>query len=528
MLDRPDTGRGVSARPTTVEHLDVLIVGAGLSGIGAAHHLQTDCPWATLRDLRGPRRHRRHVGPVPLPGHPLRLRHVHPRLLVPAVDRRAVDRRRRLDPAVHRGHRGRGRHRPAHPLRPPHRSSADWSTDDARWTVTAERTDTGETVELTCGVPLLVQRLLPLRPRLPARLRRAWTASSGTIVHPQAWPEDLDYAGKRVVVIGSGATAVTLVPSLADDGRPRHDAAALAHLHRVGARSAAPSPPRCARCCPPARPAPAIRWIHALGTQGIVPAEQAPARAGQAGPAQGPRARAARGLRHRHPLHARATTRGTSASASVPDGDLFQAIRDGTRLGGHRPHRHASPRRASASQSGAELEADIIVTATGLELLFIGGIELTVDGEPVDPAERLTYKGMMLEGVPNLALAVGYTNASWTLKADLTCDYVGRLLEPPAPRPGCASARPVNRDAAVDGDAAARAVARATSSGPPTEFPKQGSPVPVAGAPELPARLPGAEAQRPRRRRHGSSRTPRPARGGARGRRRAEATERRS
>src|SRR5690606_20333670 len=112
---------------------------------------------------------------------------------------------------------------------------------------------------------------------------------------------------------------------------------------------------------------------------------------------------------------------------AVPDGDLFKAIRDG-RASVVTDHIDTFTETGIRLRSGEELEADVIVTATGLELLFLGGIELTVDGEPVDVANRLAYKGMMLEGVPNAALAIGYTNASWTLKCDLTCDYVTRLL----------------------------------------------------------------------------------------------------
>ncbi len=113
----------------------------------------------------------------------------------------------------------------------------------------------------------------------------------------------------------------------------------------------------------------------------------------------------------------------------VPDGDLFQAIRGGTGVGRHRHDRHASPRRASGWPSGAELEADVVVTATGLNLLALGGIDLAVDGEQVDLPDTMAYKGMMLSGVPNFAFTIGYTNASWTLKADLVSEYVCRLLE---------------------------------------------------------------------------------------------------
>jgi cation diffusion facilitator CzcD-associated flavoprotein CzcO len=112
---------------------------------------------------------------------------------------------------------------------------------------------------------------------------------------------------------------------------------------------------------------------------------------------------------------------------AVPDGDLFKAISDGSVSVVTDTITRFTPKGLQLA-SGTELEADVIVTATGLQLLFLGGIALTVDGEPVDPATRVTYRGMMLEGVPNLAFAIGYTNASWTLKCDLTCDFVCRLL----------------------------------------------------------------------------------------------------
>ena len=168
----------------------------------------------------------------------------------------------------------------------------------------------------------------------------------------------------------------------------------------------------------------------------------------------------------------------------MPDGDLFKAI---SKAGAPRSSpitSTRSPRTGLRLESGAELEADIIVTATGLELLFIGGIEVSVDGEVVDLPSKLTYKGMMLEGVPNLALAVGYTNASWTLKCDLTCDYVTRLLNHMRAT-GLRQCTPVNHDASVT-----RAPLLGLSSGyvqrSADRFPKQGSKVPVAGPPELP------------------------------------------
>ena len=131
----------------------------------------------------------------------------------------------------------------------------------------------------------------------------------------------------------------------------------------------------------------------------------------------------------------------------VPDGDLFKAISAGT-VSVVTDQIDTFTEKGLRLASGDELEADIVVTATGIELLFIGGIELSVDGEAVDVSTKLTYKGMMLEGVPNLAIAIGYTNASWTLKCDLTCDYVSRLLNRMRVV-GATQCTPVNHDATV-------------------------------------------------------------------------------
>ena len=213
------------------DHVDVLIVGAGLSGIGAACHLAG----ATARARRTPssrraRRSRRHLGPVPLPGRPLRLRHVHARLPVPAVDGRQGARRRPVDPRLRP--RDRAEYGVDEHVRYGHaRRRADWSSADRRWTVTVEHD--GDEVTLTCDVPLGVQRLLRLRRGLHPGVRGRRATSTGRVVHPQHWPDDLDYAGKRVVVIGSGATAVTLVPAMAARRRARDDAAALADLRAV-------------------------------------------------------------------------------------------------------------------------------------------------------------------------------------------------------------------------------------------------------------------------------------------------------
>ena len=179
----------------------------------------------------------------------------------------------------------------------------------------------------------------------------------------------------------------------------------------------------------------------------------------------------------------------------VPDGDLFKAISAGS-ASVVTDRISTFTETGLLLESGQELEADIIVTATGLEVLFLGGIELAVDGEKVDLPNRLTYKGMMIEGVPNLAIALGYTNASWTLKCDLTCDYVMRLLNHQR-RTGLRQATAVNDDPGMATAPVLGPHLRVRDAGDRSP-PQAGIAVPVAGAPELPARLQGVEAQRHR------------------------------
>ena len=217
------------------EHVDVLIVGAGISGIGAAYYLQKRASGPSLRDPRGARRQRRHLGPVPLPGDSLGLRPAHLRLRVQAVARRATPSPRptRSWPTCARPPpRTASTTRSASTTRcwaPPGRSA------EARWTVDVERADTGELVQFSANWIFCAGGYYRydqgFTPEFEGRER-----FGGQIVHPQHWPEDLDYTGKKVVVIGSGATAVTLVPAMAGDRRARDDAAALADLRHAGAR----------------------------------------------------------------------------------------------------------------------------------------------------------------------------------------------------------------------------------------------------------------------------------------------------
>jgi cation diffusion facilitator CzcD-associated flavoprotein CzcO len=300
---------------------------------------------------------------------------------------------------------------------------ARWSSEDARWTVTAERED-GETVELTCGFFFGCSGYY--------RYDEGYSPDfegierfGGEVVHPQHWPERLDYAGKRVLVIGSGATAVTLVPAMAAE------AAHVTMLQRSPTYILSlPSRDRIAdalrRRLPARRAYSIIRWKNVLLQQlsyGI--SRRFPDFA---------RRLIRRGLLRELPPDYEVDTHFNPSYdpwdqrlCLVPDGDLFRAVSDGSAS-------IVTDRIETFTESGVrlasggEIEADVVITATGLNLLALGGVSLSVDGAGVDIADTVGYKGMMLSGVPNLALALGYTNASWTLKCDLVAEYVCRLV----------------------------------------------------------------------------------------------------
>ncbi|MEY2397745.1 MAG: monooxygenase [Actinomycetota bacterium] len=405
------------------EHLDVLVVGAGLSGIGAGYHLQNECPWAEYaifeaRDAIG--------GTWDLFRYP-GIRSDSDMFTLgysfrPWDGEKSIADGASILQYIKDTARETGVEKN---IRFNHKIvSADWSTADGHWRITAHRSDTNETYELTArfifsctGYYRYDQGYTPEFPGIDE--------FTGTVVHPQAWPEDLDYADKRVVVIGSGATAITLIPSMA------RDTAHITMLQRSPTYIASlpavdPVANLLRRTLPTRVSAPTIRWFKALTTQASYFISQ-----------RWPevvkkvlKRQVARQLpagydvdTHFSPSYGPWDQR----LCVVPDGDLFTAIREGRasvvtdRIKRFTPH-------GIALESGNELHADIVVTATGLDVLFIGGIALTVDGAPVDPSEKLVYKGMMLSDVPNFAFGLGYTNASWSLKVDLTSGYVTKLL----------------------------------------------------------------------------------------------------
>lgn len=402
------------------EHVDVLVIGAGLSGIGTAAQVRKQHPHRTLavlemREVSGGTwdlfrypgvrsdsdmftlgyRWRPWRGEKALADGPSILQYV-----------RDVAREYGVDRLIRYGHRV---------------VRADWSSETARWTVQVETPDGPR--EITAGFLLGCTGYYDYEqgyaPRFPGQEDFA-----GRIVHPQHWPEDLDYAGKRVVVIGSGATAVTLVPAMAED------AGHVTMLQRSPTYilSAPGSDPvaRLLRRLPERLAYPIVRWKSILIALGSYQLSRR-------------RPDVLRGFIRKATIkmlppeidvdtHFKPTyDPWDQRLCLVPDGDLFRVLRDGSASIVTDTVDTFTPGGIRLA-SGAELEADVIVTATGLKVLAFGGIALSVDGAEVKPHDTMSYKALMLSGVPNFAFTIGYTNASWTLKADLVTEYVVRLL----------------------------------------------------------------------------------------------------
>jgi monooxygenase len=406
-----------------LEHFDVLIVGAGISGIGASFHLQTKCPDRTFAVLEG----RTDLGGTwdlfRYPG----IRSDSDMYTLgysfrPWTNPKAIAE----GPAILDYLRDTAReYGIEQKIRFQHRvTKASWSSKDAKWTLDVERGGSGERIQLTCSFFLVCAGYYDYAagytPTFPGVER-----FKGRIVHPQKWTPDIDYDGKRVVVIGSGATAVTLVPAMAASAahvtmlqrsptyvlsRPEEDAAAnwlREHLPPMFAYGAA-------------------RWKNvALGMLFFQLCKRSPERAKKM-IRRGVRAQLGKSFdvdTHFTPRYNPWDQR----VCLVPNGDLFEAIRTG-RATVVTDHIETFTESGIKLRSGAELAADLVVTATGLELQVLGGIELSVDERRVALSDTMSYKGMMYSDVPNMASCIGYTNASWTLKCDLTCEYVCRVL----------------------------------------------------------------------------------------------------
>jgi len=407
----------------SVEHFDVLVVGAGLSGVGAGVHLHEHCPGKSYVILEG----RPSMGGTwdlfRYPGirsdsdmHTLGYSFKPWRQAKSIADGPSI-----LD-YVHEtaAEYGVDQH-----IRYNHLAqTASWSSEDACWTVEAARADTGETVRLTCNFLFMCQGYYSYRQGFTPEFE-GMAQFKGRIVHPQQWPDDLDYAGKKVVVIGSGATAVTLVPAMAKDAdhvvmlqrsptyvvsRPEKDALA----NRL-------------RAFLPEHWAYAItRWKNTTLQQMMyrrVRAEPEKAKAMIIGMVK-------KELGPDYDVETHFTPRYNpwdQRLCLVPNSDLFASIRSG-KASVVTDHIERFTGTGIELKSGQALEADIVVTATGLNLVVLGDMRFSVDGAPVDFSQTWTYKGMMYSGVPNLVSTFGYINASWTLRADLTSEYVCRVL----------------------------------------------------------------------------------------------------
>jgi monooxygenase len=403
------------------EHLDVLIVGAGLSGIGAAAHLQRGCPDKSFLILEA----RGAIGGTwdlfRYPG----IRSdsdmytlgyafkpwTSPKAIADGPSIRAyveeTAAERGIDQHIRLGHRV---------------VAADWSSADSAWQVTAKTPD-GE-VQFRCRFLVMAAGYYDYdeayRPHWPGE-----ESFAGPIVHPQFWPEKLEYSGKRIAVIGSGATAVTLVPEMA------RTAAHVTMVQRSPSYIVSrPSVDAIAewlkRRLPPGAAYALTRWKNVALTWFFF-------RLARGRPERVARkliqlAREDVGERFEEKDFTPPYKPWDQRLCLVPDGDLFKALRDGSVS-------LATGEIARFTQGGIELAdgreiaADIVIAATGLKVVAFGKTAISIDGRPADVAKAMIYKGMMLGDVPNMMFIFGYTNASWTLKADLSCDYLLRLLK---------------------------------------------------------------------------------------------------
>jgi cation diffusion facilitator CzcD-associated flavoprotein CzcO len=417
----PDT-RPRIGNPGDAEYFDVLIVGAGLSGIAAAYHLQTKCPAKTFEILEG----RSAIGgtwdlfrypgvrsdsDMHTLGYPfLPWRDKNPigdgpsirKYIAATAHEYGIDRKIRFGHEVAR---------------------ASWSSQDASWTVDAIGPD-GKPVKLVCNFLCMcsgyydyTEGYLPSWPGI--------SQYQGRLVHPQSWPEDLDLEGKRIVVIGSGATAVTVVPALTKT------AAHVAMLQRsptyIVARPSVDVPADWIRRFLPTRLAlRVIRWKNILlGMYFYNLSRRRPDRV---------KHELLRLVREHlgpdYDVEKHFTPRYNPWDQRVCvalDGDLFAAIRSG-KASVVTDEIETFTERGILLKSGTELQADVIVTATGLKLKCLGGIQLMLEGTPIDVARHVSYKGVMYRGIPNLSFTLGYSNASWTLKCNLVAEYICRLL----------------------------------------------------------------------------------------------------
>lgn len=408
----------------TTTDFDLVVIGAGISGIGAAYHVRKRRPGTSFAVLDG----REAIGGTwnlfKYPG--IRSDSDMPSFgfgFKPWTHRLAIaDAHVILDylhEAVEENGIGEHIHFGTKVL------SADFDTRAGRWAITTEKVATGEQVTYTAkfvysgtGYYNYEAGFTPDFPGLDN--------FGGQVVHPQHWPEDLDYTGKKVVVIGSGATAATLIPAMA--GTAAHVTMlqrSPSYVLSLPAEDAIANTLN--KVLGPDRAYPIIRRKNIALNRGVFKASR-----------RAPKlmrklliANVARQLPKGYDVETHFTPRYNpwdQRLCMVPDGDLFTAISSGN-ASVATDHIETFTETGIQLKSGQHLDADIVVTATGLDMLPLGGIELRVDGEPVDLSDTVVYKAMMLSGVPNFVFAIGYTNIAWTLKVDLICEHMTRLLD---------------------------------------------------------------------------------------------------
>lgn len=422
MFTRMSTTTGSTRLGASDVDVDVLVVGAGVSGIGAAHHLTTQRPGQSylvleaLESYGGTWLVHRYPGVrsdsdlftfgyrfKPWTGAPIATAAQIRAYLGEVIEESGIDEHIRYHHRI---------------------ESASWSSAERRWRVEGQRVDTGERFSMTAGFLWMCQGYY----RAAAGYTPDWPGLDtyeGTVVHPQTWPDDLDLAGRRVVVVGSGATAATLVPAIADEvehvtmlqrsptyfiARPNSDELADT-LRSLDVPD---------------------EWTHDIVRRKQLREQRLLDRLSRSVPDQ-LRAELQKGAEEQLPegfdmTHFTPRYRPWQQRiAVVPDGDLFAAIRSGQASVVTDEIETFTPTGVRTA-GGVTLDADVVVTATGFDLSFMGDITFEVDGVPVSWPDTVGYRGMMFTGVPNLLWVFGYFRASWTLRVDLIGDFVARLL----------------------------------------------------------------------------------------------------
>ncbi|MCB1413151.1 MAG: NAD(P)/FAD-dependent oxidoreductase [Xanthobacteraceae bacterium] len=435
VIERPSQGGG-----RKVERFDVLIVGAGISGIGGAYHLQQQCPGTSFAVLEsqesfgGTWLTHRYPGIrsdsdlytfgysfKPWTGTPIATAPEIMRYMGEVIEENGLAKHIRYRQKI---------------------LSASWSSETSLWTIDVIRTDTGEELRYETPFLWMCQGYF----RHSEGYTPEWDGMKdfkGRIVHPQSWPDDLDYKGKKVVVIGSGATAATLVPAIADDcahvtllqrsptyfitGRNANELADTLRELKIDET-----------------------WIHEIVRRKVLFDQEAFTKRCITEPEKVTAellgaVRAFLGEDYNVDTHFRPSYRPwRQRIAFIPDGDLFRSIGSG-KASVVTDHIDRFTETGLLLKSGQVLDADIIVTATGFNLNVLGDIAFEIDGKPLDFSQTVTYRGMMFTGVPNMVWVFGYFRASWTLRTDLVADFVCRLLNHMKAK-GVTRVEPVLRD----------------------------------------------------------------------------------